>query len=210
MSLISGQLQQLSNAVAKFAKCKSCQKRLYKSQDDSDVSLEGVATKQQKVEEYRALLTPPSLHPCPASMPMPVASSTPAQKNSKVSHVQKSTDNKDEDSNTMILVGSASRGIYLSKKKVDLLSKKTPRLFALKLFELVFRREEAKGGSVAGKGEKLCQLVPNQMAAVREHTKKIFCNEVNWSEIKKGFDEKCRMVCNNRCTQWAGMKTSKD
>ena len=113
-------------------------------------------------------------------MPTPVSSSTPlAQKNEKVISIQKSTDKKVDNSNVTILVGSASRRIYLSKKKVDLLSRSSPKLFALKLFELVFRREEAKEGSVEGKGEKLHQLDPNRLAAVREHTERMFPNEVN-------------------------------
>ena len=91
-------------------------------------------------------------------MPTPVSSSTSlAQKNEKVISIQKSTDKKVDNSDVTILVGSTSRRIYLSKKKVDLLSRSSPKLFALKLFELVFRREEAKEGSVEGKGEKLHQ-----------------------------------------------------
>ena len=212
MSGISGQLQQLCDTVAKFVKCKSCQKKFYKSLDDSDVSLEDVETRQKTAEENPALSTPATLHRCQAVTPTPVASSSPlgAQKKAKVVSVQLKTTIKElEDSNAMMLVVSASRGIYLSKKKVDLLSKSTPKLFALKLFELVFSRE-AKEGSVEGKGEKLHQLDPNRLAAVREHTEQIFTNEVSWPEIKKAIDEKSRMVRNNRCTLWAGIKTNKD
>ena len=214
MSVISGQLQQLCDTVATFIKCKSCQKKFYKSLDDSDVSLEDVETRQKKMEENPALSTPATLHRCQAATPTPVASSSPlgAQKKAKVVPVQpKITIKELEDSDAMMLVGSASRGIYLSKKKVDLLSKSTPKLFALKLFELVFSREEAKEGSVEGKGEKLHQLDPNRLAALREHAERVFTNEViSWPEIKKAIDEKCRMVRNNRCTLWAGIKTKKD
>ena len=129
-----------------------------------------------------------------------------AQKNEKVISIQKSTDKKVDNSDVTILVGSASRRIYLSKKKVDLLSRSSSKLFALKLFELVFRREEAKEGSVEGKGEKFHQLDPNRLSAVREHTERKFPNEVNWPTIKKVIDEKCRMVRNNRCTLRAGIK----
>ncbi|CAH3026458.1 unnamed protein product, partial [Porites evermanni] len=44
------------------------------------------------------------------------------------------------------------------------------------------------------------KLHPNRLAAVREHTERMFPNEVNWPTIKKAIDEKCRMVRNNRCT----------
>ena len=176
-------------------------KKFYKSLDDNDISLEDLATRRKKAEEYCAT------HPASRPMPTPVSSSTPlAQKNEKVISIQKSTDKKVDNSDVTILVGSASRRIYLSKKKVDLLSRSSPKLFALKLFELVFRREEAKEGSVEGKGEKLHQLDPNRLSAVREHTERMFPNEVNWPTIKKAIDEKCRMVRNNRCTLWAGIK----
>ena len=188
--------------MAKFVKCKFCQNKFYKSLDDNDVGHEDLATGRKKAEEYRATQATP-----PASTPTPVASSTPlAKKNENVISIQKSTDKKVDDSDVTILVGSASRGIYLSKKKVDFLSRSSLKLFVLKLFELVFRREEAKEGSVEGKGEKLHQLDPNRLAAVREHTERMFPNEVNWPTVKKAIDEKCRMVRNNRCTLWAGIR----
>ena len=188
--------------MAKFVKCKFCQNKFYTSLDDNDAGHEDLATGRKKAEEYRATQATP-----PASTPTPVASSTPlAKKNENVISIQKSTDKKVDDSDVTILVGSASRGIYLSKKKVDFLSRSSPKLFVLKLFELVFRREEAKEGSVEGKGEKLHQLDPNRLAAVREHTERMFPNEVNWPTVKKAIDEKCRMVRNNRCTLWAGIR----
>ena len=202
MSVVSGQLQQLSDTVAKFVKCKFCQNKFYKSLDDNDVGHEDLATGRKKAEEYRATQATP-----PASTPTPVASSTPlAKKNENVISIQKSTDKKVDDCDVTILVGSASRGIYLSKKKVDFLSRSSPKPFVLKLFELVFRREEAKEGSVEGKGEKLHQLDPNWLAAVREHTERMFPNEVNWRTVKKAIDKKCRVVRNNRCTLWAGIR----
>lgn len=63
---------------------------------------------------------------------------------------------------TTMLVGSPSRGVYVLKKKMELLPKSTtPKLFALKLFELVFNREEARGGSVEGeKGDNSTNWTP--------------------------------------------------
>ncbi|CAH3014569.1 unnamed protein product, partial [Porites evermanni] len=56
-------------------------------------------------------------------------------------------------------------------------------------------REEAKLGSVEGKGYKLLKLDPNRMAAVRECTEMSFPPDENlkWTEIKKSIDEKCKM-----------------
>ena len=202
MSVVSSQLQQLSDTVEKIVKCKSCQKKFYKALNDNNISLEDVATGRKKAGEYHATPATP-----PASTPRPLVSSTPlVQKNAKVIPIQKSTDKKVDESNNTILVGCASRGIYLSKKKVDLVSRSSPKHFALKLFELVFRREEAKEGSIEGKEEKLHQLDPNRLAAVREHTERMFPDEFNWPVIKKALAEKCRMVRNNRCNLWAGRK----
>ena len=46
------------------------------------------------------------------------------------------------------------------------------------------------------------------MAAVRECTEMSFPPDENlqWTEIKKSIDEKCKMVRNNRCFVWAGVK----
>jgi len=78
------------------------------------------------------------------------------------------------------------------------------------LFELVFAREEAKDGSVEGKGEKLSLLDPNQRAAIQEETERRSAKHKSyvWPEIKKAIDEKCRMVRNNRCFVWAGVNVN--
>ena len=90
MSVVSGQLEQLSDTVAKFVKCKFCQNKFYKSLDDNDVGHEDLATGRKKAEEYRATQATP-----PASTPTPVASSTPlAKKNENVISIQKSTEKK--------------------------------------------------------------------------------------------------------------------
>ena len=89
--------------------------------------------------------------------------------------------------------------------------KNTPKGFALKLFELLFRKDEAKTGSVEGKGEKLLKLDPNRIAAVKECTELTFSGNENveWATIKKCIDEKCRMVRNDRCFVWAGINLIK-
>ena len=61
------------------------------------------------------------------------------------------------------LLGSPSRGDYMfvKKEKLELIKTNLPKQFALKLFELVFGKEEAKDGCVEGKGERLSRLDPN-------------------------------------------------
>ena len=100
-----------------------------------------------------------------------------------------------------MLIGSPSRGVYVAKKNMDQISKSSQKRFALKLFELVFSRKEAKLGSVEGKGYKLLKLDPNRMAVVRECTEMSFPPEedLKKTEIKKSIDKKCKMVRNNRC-----------
>lgn len=84
----------------------------------------------------------------------------------------------------------------MAQQKVEKLPKSAPKLFALKLFKLVFSREEANMGSVEGKANELCKLDPNRLEAVKEHTERMFPADDNlkWAEIKKAIDEKCRMV----------------
>ena len=93
---------------------------------------------------------------------------------------------------------------------MELIKTNLPKRFALKLFELLFRREEAKDGSVEGKGEKLSQLDPNQVAAIQEETERRFAQENTyaWPESKKAIDEKCRMVRSNRCFVWGGVNVN--
>lgn len=61
MSVVSSQLQQLSDTVEKIVKCKSCQKKFYKVLNANNVSLEDVATRRKKAGEYHATpATPPA------------------------------------------------------------------------------------------------------------------------------------------------------
>lgn len=204
VSEMRAQLHQLTDTVRKFEKCKACKKRYYKSVDNGDVSFED---KLPRVE-----LTPlPSVSAPPkaSASNSPVTSLTPLQP--KTTPTQKQASVVEEPQSTM-LIGSPSRGVYVPKKKVEQLPQSTPKLFALKLFELVFSREEAKMDSVEGKADKLCKLDPSRMAAVGEHTERMFSADDNlkWAEIKKSIDEKCRMVQNKSSLQWAGVNMSKD
>lgn len=121
--------------------------------------------------------------------------------------MQKSCNEMGVDKQSTVRIGSPSRGVYVLSKKVEQLPKYTPKGFALKLFELVFSRDEAKTGSIEGKSDKLLKLDPNRIAAVKECTELTFsANEnVEWATIRKCIDEKCRMVRNDRCFVWAGI-----
>ena len=149
-----------------------------------------------------------SISPKASASNSPVSSLTTLQPQKSLNQLQKPSNERE----STMLIGSPSRGVYVAKKNVDQISKSSPKRFALKLFELVFSREEAKLGSVEGKGDKLLKLDPNRIAAVRECTEMSFPADENlkWTEIKKSIDEKCTMVRNNRCFVWAGVNTSKD
>lgn len=210
VSSMADQLNKLTDAVSKFEKCKACQKKYYKSVDDANVSFE---YKLPSIE-----LTPRPSVPAPpeafnSSSPPVKSSSTPLrpQKSTLGNQLQKPCNEMEASEQSTMLIGSPSRGVYVLKKKVEQLPKNTPKGFALKLFELVFSRDEAKTGSVEGKGEKLLKLDPNRIAAVKECTELTFsANEnVEWATIKKCIDEKCRMVRNDKCFVWAGVNITK-
>ena len=187
VSSMADQLHKLTDAVSKFEKCKACKKRYYKSVDDVDVSFED---KLQSIE-----LTPLPSVPAPPkafnSSSPPVSSSTPLrpQKTTLGNQLQKPFNELDADKQSTMLIGSPSRGVYVLKKKMEQLPKNTAKGFALKLFELVFSRDEAKTGSVEGKGDKLLKLDPNRIAAVKECTELTFSahETVGWAIIKKMY-----------------------
>ena len=211
VSSMADQLHKLSDAVSKFEKCKVCKKKYYKSVDDADVSFE---YKLPSIE-----VTPRPSVPAPpksfnTNSPPVKSSSTPLRPQKSTlpgNQFQKPCNEVEADKQSTMLIGSPSRGVYVLKKKVEQLPRNTPKGFALKLFKLVFSRDEAKTGSVEGKGEKLLKLDPNRIAAVKECTELTFsANEnVEWATIKKCIDEKCRMVRNDRCFVWAGVNIMK-
>ena len=210
VSSMADQLHKLTDAISKFEKCKACKKKYYKSVDDADVSFE---YKLPSIE-----LTPhPSVPALPkafnSNSPPVKSSSTPlrSQKSTLGNQLQKPRNEMEADKQSTMLIGSPSWGVYVPRKKVEQLPKNTPKGFALKLFKLVFSRDEAKAGSVEGKGDKLLKLDPNRIAAVKECTELMFsANEnVEWATIRKCIDEKCRMVRNDRCFVWAGINISK-
>ena len=199
ISEMTDEIRKINALLTDFANCKGCIKKLYKATLERDSGVFTVSSVQAAKEERRG--TPPhSIITNISTFHEPaVQASTP-----KPASQTSSTDVTDQVQSKSMLIGSPSRGVYVQKSKMDLIKTNHPRLFALKLFELVFRREEAKEGSVEGKGGKLSQLDPNRIAAIKDETEKRFPEEYVWPEIKKALDEKCRMVRNNRCFVWAG------
>lgn len=49
------------------------------------------------------------------------------------------------------------------------------------------------------------------MVVIKEYIERIFFGEdsFKWVEIKRGINEKCRMVRNNRCFVWGGVNMMK-
>ena len=203
VSEMTAKLHKLTDAVRKFEQCKACKKRYYKAVDNADISFE------DQLSNIELSPSPSvSISPKASASNSPVSSLTTLKPQKSLNQLQKPSNERE----STILIGSPSRGVYVAKKNVDQISKSSPKRFALKLSELVFSREEAKLGSVEGKGDKLLKLDPNRIAAVRECTEMSFpANEnLKRTEIKKSIDEKCRMVRNNRCFVWAGVNTSRD
>ena len=83
---------------------------------------------------------------------------------------------------------------------MDKIPREKAKNCALKLFEILFSREEAGTSSIEGKSDKLKQLNLNRMDALRKCTKKKFPTEtIKWAEIEASINFKCRLVRNERC-----------
>ena len=103
-----------------------------------------------------------------------------------------------------IMVGNPQHGIYIGKARMDKIPSEKTKNYAIKLFEILFSREEAGTSSIEGKGDKLKQLDLNRKDALRECTKKQFPTEtIKWAEIEASINCKCRMVRNGQCLTWA-------
>ena len=211
VSSIADQLHKLTDAVSKFEKCKACKKKYYKSVDDADVSFE---YKLPSIE-----VTPRPSVPAPpksfnTNSPPVKSSSTPLRPQKSTlpgNQLQKPCNGVEADKQSTMLIGSPSRGVYVPNKRAEQLPKKHSKRIGPETFRTLFRKDEAKTGSVEGKGEKLLKLDPNRIAAVKECTELTFSGNENveWATIKKCIDEKCRMVRNDRCFVWAGINLIK-
>ena len=207
MSLMTREIKQMGALLREFASCRSCIKKLYKTTSEgkspvfTPVQHQSIPAQHHLVAHTITTSTTPDLH---------VTKEPAAQATPKTTKPPPNIQGEVESSSDVVLVGSPSRAVYVQKARVELIKSSQPKRFALKLFELVFGREEAKQGSVEGKGIKLSQLDPNRLAAIKEETKRRFSEDKTyaWPEIKKAIDEKCRMVRNNRCLIWAGVNAT--
>ena len=143
VSSLMYQIEELRSIVVKVANCKECLKKQYRSVHDANFLSED----KDKPTVVKMVKRTPSPAQAPARVRGPA---TPDKPNDQISQItsQMTTQPKQNESaqdTTTVLVGSPSRGVYMLKKKMELIPKSTtPKLFALKLFELVFNREEAR------------------------------------------------------------------
>ena len=212
MLLMADDIKNMTALIRNFVSCKACIKKLYKATPQPE-KLSPVLTPVGKAapDPVGKRLSPaPTVTPDEYSKKLPDHAEDTSTTPTSLKHRNVSHENPNGTPPNVVLIGSSSRGVYVKKDKLELIKTNLPKRFALKLFELVFRREEAKDGSVEGKGEKLSRLDPNRLAAIKEETERRFAqdNTYAWPEIKKAIDEKCRMVRNNRCFVWGGVNVN--
>jgi len=214
MSLMADDINNLTAIVRNFASCKACIKKLYKATPEPEKLSPVLTPLVQAAPDPvgKRLFTPPAPTVTPDSRSKKLPDHVKEQSTTPMPLKQMNALQESQNGSppNVVLIGSPSRGVYVKKEKLELIKTNLPKRFSLKLFELVFGREEAKDGSVEGKGEKLSRLDPNRLAAVQEETGRRFAqdNTYAWPEIKKAIDEKCRMVRNNRCFVWAGVNVN--
>ena len=110
-----------------------------------------------------------------------------------------------------ILVGAASFEVYVDEEKMisNVRKLKCPKLYACKLMELVFTREECKRGSLSGEGKDsngnpLQKLDENRINAIHSEIQMRFPKDYNWKEIKNSMNTKCRQIRFGRIKTWKG------
>ena len=197
---LSEQLKELTNKVSRieclldsFASCKACIKKACRACVPSTAASRSPV--QGRNFPSKSMLTEKESGPsCPAEPSKPTMA--PRNGDGSESISQSGDDN--------IMLGNPQHGIYVSKAKLEKLPKEKAKNYALKLFVLLFSREEARTSSIEGKGTQLKKLDLNRIEALKESTKKQFPSEnIKWSEIESSINCKCRMVRNGRCLTWA-------
>lgn len=197
--LMQGQMKEMSDIIKEFASCRACMKKFYRKSPTTDDDL------------HRSNVMQTPMHKPPVSSPIEKPSSSvmpsPPESSEQFDAITIQNNQRSQPAQARVLIGSPSRGIYVKKAQIETIKSECPKRHALKLFEILFARQEAKASSLEGKGDRLSKLDGNRVFALKEHIEQKFASnpKYNWPEIKKAIDEKCRMVRNNRCFVWAGV-----
>lgn len=164
MSLMADNIKNMTALVRNFASCKACIKKLYKATPEPE-KLSPVLTPFVQATPDPAgkrLFTPraPTVTPDERSKKLPDHVKDTSTTPTFPKHMNASHENPNGPPPNVVLIGSTSQGVYVKKEKLEVIKTNLPKRFALKLFELMFGREEAKDGSVKGKGESCPDWIP--------------------------------------------------
>ena len=216
-----------------FVACKSCTKNLYRtSKGISNTGLtqansqlipcfSAVSTPIQQSLQRSVLKSISSSQQESNSTPPIESTSTNYQNEAATITNNKSTDVADQSltpdnlahgERTKLLIGAAKHGVYVDQKVYEdrVSTCQNEETYCSRLFELVFRREDAKASTVAGEGKNpktgvaYLKLDENRMAAIRSQAVTKFADKIQWKVIEQKFDTKCRMIRCNRLKSWLG------
>ena len=166
MSLMADDIKNMTALLRNFASCKACIKKLYKATTEPKKLSPDLTPFVQAAPNPagKHLLTPPAptVTPNKRSWKLPDHAKDTSTTPTSLKHMNASHENPNGPPTNVVLIGSPSWGVYAKKEKLELIKTNLPKRFALKLFELVFGREEAKDRRVKGKGEKLPWLDPKR------------------------------------------------
>ena len=206
-------IQDMKNIISSFLQCRNCVKVQYKSTAaNTCIPVGSTCGRDESINTSVTQIDSPPVHSGSLSQKeAPMATKIMPDKPNVLPSPSLANTAPPEDlamNDQKVLVGAASRGVYVSKKLLEKITTKLPKNFILKVFEIVFSRQEAAQSSVEGKGEKLRKLDSNRLSAVFEHHQLKFNKtpevKLSWDEMKKIVDSKCRMVRNDKCKTWAG------
>ena len=158
MSLIADNIKNMTALVRNLGAVKHVSK-LYKATPEPE-KLSPVLTPLVKAApdpaRKRLFMPPaPSVTPDECSKELPDHAKDTSTATTSLKYMNVSHENRNGTPPNVVFIGSPSRDVYVKKEKLELLKTNLPKRFALKLFELVFGREEAKDRSVGEKAEKL-------------------------------------------------------
>ena len=129
VSLMTGEIKKIHSLLTDFANFKGCIKRLYKATPEENSPVSASHRPISSVKEAAETRPSPPSTITACKLGKPVKASTPKTTNFIT--------NVDELLSKFMLVGSLSPGVYAQTSKINLIKTGQPKLFALKLFELV-------------------------------------------------------------------------